>query len=364
MAKYLDSNGLLYFWQKIKNLFAPLASPTFTGAPKAPTPTSGDNSTNIATTAYVQNAIGSVSTGVTGVKGDAEVSYRTGQVNLTPANIGLGNVDNTADASKSVASAATLTTARTIDGVSFDGSGGITHIATTTTHSTSSSSSNYVVAQSNFEKQTGARIVICAANFPLSSAATGNKVYLNINNTGLSSAWYKGTNLTNGMLTRGNAYEFVYDGSHYVLVGELDTNTVYTHPTYTAHSTSEIYKFTNDATGHIDSATAATASDVVSLLGTTPVNRATADASGANIADTYAKKADITGIYQYKGSVATENALPASPSTGDVYNIESSSSYGAAGANVAWNGTAWDSLGEIFTITSITNAEVDTIVAS
>ena len=29
------------------------------------------------------------------------------------------------------------------------------------------------------------------------------------------------------------------------------TDTVYTHPSYTAHSTSAIYKFTNDATGHV-----------------------------------------------------------------------------------------------------------------
>lgn len=33
---------------------APLASPTFTGTPAAPTPSTGDNSTKIATTAYVQ----------------------------------------------------------------------------------------------------------------------------------------------------------------------------------------------------------------------------------------------------------------------------------------------------------------------
>lgn len=39
------------------NGFAPLNSPEFTGEPTAPTPTSGDNSTNIATTQFVQNAI-------------------------------------------------------------------------------------------------------------------------------------------------------------------------------------------------------------------------------------------------------------------------------------------------------------------
>jgi hypothetical protein len=38
-------------------LKAPLASPTFTGDPKAPTPTAGDNDTSIATTAFVTGAI-------------------------------------------------------------------------------------------------------------------------------------------------------------------------------------------------------------------------------------------------------------------------------------------------------------------
>lgn len=47
--------------------------------------------------------------GVTGVKGDAETTYREGNVNITKANIGLGNVDNTADANKSVASAVKAT---------------------------------------------------------------------------------------------------------------------------------------------------------------------------------------------------------------------------------------------------------------
>jgi hypothetical protein len=64
-------------------------------------------------------------------------------------------------------------------------------------------------------------------------------------------------------------------------------------------------------------------------------------------------------MYRYKGSVATVAALPSSGNTtGDVYNVE------ASGMNYAWDGTAWDSLGEIFQITPITNAEIDTIVAS
>lgn len=76
-------------------------------------------------------------------------------------------------------------------------------------------------------------------------------------------------------------------------------------------------------------------------------------------ADTYALKTDIANMYKYKGSVATVSALPSSGQvTGDVYNVE------LTGMNYAWNGTEWDALGEIFTITSISNGDIDTIVAS
>lgn len=67
---------------------APLASPTFTGTPAAPTPVTSDNTTRLATTAYVQsqgyltsNAVGSVfgRTGtITAASGDYTVSQVTG----------------------------------------------------------------------------------------------------------------------------------------------------------------------------------------------------------------------------------------------------------------------------------------------
>ena len=43
--------------------------------------------------------------GVTGVKGDAETTYRKGNVNITKENIGLGNVDNTSDLDKPISNA-------------------------------------------------------------------------------------------------------------------------------------------------------------------------------------------------------------------------------------------------------------------
>lgn len=42
---------------------------------------------------------------VTGVKGNSEPTYRTGNINITKANIGLGNVEDTSDANKPVSTA-------------------------------------------------------------------------------------------------------------------------------------------------------------------------------------------------------------------------------------------------------------------
>lgn len=47
-------------WTSV-NAKAPTASPTFTGTPAAPTAAAGTNSTQLATTAFVATAVGSVS---------------------------------------------------------------------------------------------------------------------------------------------------------------------------------------------------------------------------------------------------------------------------------------------------------------
>ena len=53
------------------------------------------------------------------------VAGKTGVVTLVKGDVGLGSVDNTADSAKNVLSATKLTTARTIGGVSFDGTANI-----------------------------------------------------------------------------------------------------------------------------------------------------------------------------------------------------------------------------------------------
>lgn len=68
----------------------------------------------------------------------------------------------------------------------------------------------------------------------------------------------------------------------------------------------------------------------------------------------------ITELYKYKGSVATVAALDdiVDKAVGDVYNVTSN------GKNYAWTGTEWDDLGGEFEITAITNSEIDTILAT
>lgn len=75
-------------------------------------------------------------------------------------------------------------------------------------------------------------------------------------------------------------------------------------------------------------------------------------------ASAYALKTDIASMYKYKGSVATYDKLPTTGNTvGDVWNVESNE------MNYAWTGSAWDSLGGIFSIDAITNTEIDNMFA-
>ena len=93
--------------------------------------------------------------------------------------------------------------------------------------------------------------------------------------------------------------------------------------------------------------------------GTAATPKAVSDALAA--AKSYAD-GKVTGLYNYKGSVATYSALPASPATGDVYNVEAAYGDYPAGTNYAWTGTAWDSLGGSFTITFASAAEVTAVL--
>lgn len=89
-----------------------------------------------------------------------------------------------------------------------------------------------------------------------------------------------------------------------------------------------------------------------------------AAAAALSSAKTYTDNA-VVSVYKYIGSVADEDALDALDTAhmvvGSVYNIEAASSYGVAGMNVAWNGEGWDNLGGSFSISTLTEDEINAI---
>lgn len=85
---------------------APLASPALTGAPTAPTPTAGDNTTKLATTAFVQNAVSSSAVAALDDIGDVTITtpadnevlaYNSGTgtfINQTASDAGLATASH------------------------------------------------------------------------------------------------------------------------------------------------------------------------------------------------------------------------------------------------------------------------------
>lgn len=245
MANYLDENGLQYVWNKIKGMFATIASPEFTGTPTAPTPATSDDSTKIATTAYVNNKVA----GLDGATYELTQNQSDGHI------------------------------------ITLTGSNGDTYTITIpdndTTYNEATTSVSGLMSSTDKTK--------------LDGVASGAQV-----------------NVLEGVKINGVALSISDKAVNVPLASS--------------------------------SANGAMSSTDKSKL------------DGFSDASNYALKTDITGIYKYKGSVADYEHLPSSSvSAGDVYDTQDT------GMNYAWNGTAWDALGMSFSITSITNAQIDTI---
>ena len=273
---------------------------------------------------------------------------------VTPANIGAAAASHThnyagsSSAGGVATSAAKLSTASAIDGVNFDGTAAITHFGTC---STAAATAAKTVACTSFTLVTGSRIVV---KFTVTNTAASPT--LNVNSTGAKAIQYRGSAISAGYLAANRTYEFIYDGTNYQLVGDLDTNTTYSanngvslsgttfsnsgvrsietgstngtisvntggtyaevavkglasgayaaaysHPTSagnkhipTGGSTGQVLKYSGSS-GTASWATL-TASDVGALASNGTAVKATADASGNTITTTYATKTEMNAI--------------------------------------------------------------------
>lgn len=89
--------------------------------------------------------------------------------------------------------------------------------------STAAGTAAKTVTVDNFSLETGARV---AVKFTVTN--TAGSPTLNVNSTGAKAIYYKGAAITAGYLAANKVYEFIYNGTQWDLVGDVDTNTTYT----------------------------------------------------------------------------------------------------------------------------------------
>ena len=107
-------------------------------------------------------------------------------------------------------SATKLATARTIDGVSFNGSANIIHYGTC---STAAATAAKVVSLPGFTLATGAKVSV---KFTVANAVSSPT--LNVNNTGAKPIYHMGSAIASRYLLANRIYTFIYDGTNFELV--------------------------------------------------------------------------------------------------------------------------------------------------
>lgn len=215
----------------------------------------------------------------------------------------------TTNVSGNAGSATKLQTIRKVDGVNFDGSADITHYGTC---STVAGTAAKTVTLNGFNLATGAKV---AVKFTVTNTAANPT--LNVNGTGAKSIKYRGAVISTDALAANRIYEFIYDGTDYALVGDINTDTNTTYGNMTGATTSAAGK-----AGLVPAPTAGAATRYLRSDGTwqippdTTYSDATQSAHGL-MSVTDKKKLD--GIAEGANKITVDSAMSSS-STNPVQN--------------------------------------------
>ena len=146
---------------------------------------------------------------------------------LVKGDVGLGNVDNTADVDKEVLSATKLTTARNIDGVSFNGTANIHHYGECSTAGATAAKTVTLSDSMTFTLAAGAKVYVKFANVNGVASPT-----LSVNGSTAKPIYRYGTTAPGTSAATswqaGSVVELVYSGSAWYMAGWLNDNTTYT----------------------------------------------------------------------------------------------------------------------------------------
>lgn len=154
-----------------------------------------------------------------------------------------------------------VTQDQTVDGMPLEDDAVIHY----TTCSTAAATAAKTATLSGFQLVTGAWV---AVKFTVTNTAANPT--LNINSTGAKAVQYRNAAVSAGVLAANRIYLMVYDGSYWQIVGDLDTNTIYTHPTTAGNkhipsggSSNQILAYSSDGTAKWSSSCYASAVEVV-----------------------------------------------------------------------------------------------------
>lgn len=104
---------------------------------------------------------------------------------------------------------------------------GDTHVFTlpygTCSTAAATAAKTVAVQDGKFSLETGARVAI---KFTVTNTAASPT--LNVSGTGAKNIFYRGSAISAGYLAAKRVYEFIYDGTNWELIGDVDTNTTTT----------------------------------------------------------------------------------------------------------------------------------------
>lgn len=148
-----DNNG-----NQIDTTYAPIASPTFTGTPKAPTAAAGTNTTQIATTAFVNQAV--------------NASFAANDAMLFKGTIGTGGTVTALPATHSIGWTYKVITAGTYAGQACE----VGDLIICITDGTADNNAHWTVAQTNINGAVTGPASAISGNFPVFDGTTGKVI--------------------------------------------------------------------------------------------------------------------------------------------------------------------------------------------
>ena len=220
-GKYMDLSGAPMRLSEFENDsgFASTISPEFTGTPKAPTPAESDNSTRIATTAFVKAIVSALINGAPETLdtfGEIAEAFAENGAVIDALNAAIGKKLSRTEAA---VSAEKWTDGRNVNGLIIDGS---CNRANYGMCSTAAATAEKSISCAGFGLVVGAEITV---RFMVTNT-TANPT-LNVNGTGAKPIYYHGVAIYAGYLAANRTYIFRYNGAQYDLVGDIDTDVRY-----------------------------------------------------------------------------------------------------------------------------------------